>query len=112
MKMFLIVSGAILFSFGVLAVGCVALLGAGATQADKAIKKEEAKGITPAQFQAVPNRMRRTTIEKRLGKPESVDETNIDGQQLDCITYQRKGDIGSMYLFCFSDGRLTSKSSV
>mgnify|MGYP007132433984 CR=1 FL=1 len=44
-----------------------------------------------------------------------IDTSAFDGagsrDTHDCIYYQRKGDIASLFQFCFSNGALSSKSA-
>lgn len=63
---------------------------------------------------------RRSAVEKNLGDPYDVQESEIDTSAFDgagsrdthdCIYYQRKGDIASLFQFCFSNGALSSKSA-
>lgn len=100
--------------------GCAVLIGGAAVAVDEAVKEEEAKGITPAQFEAVKSRATRAQVEKQLGEPDDVQESEIDtsefdgavsSQSNDCIYYQRKGELASLYQLCFINNRLSSKSS-
>lgn len=93
--------------------GCVALIGAGA---DKAQKDSDKTAITEQQYKQIKPGMRKQVVVKRLGKPLSKQETEIDSKELgrynsSCIYYHRKGELASLYQFCFSDGRLESKGS-
>lgn len=97
--------------------GCVALIGAGVDQAQK---ESDRTAITPAQYAAVKTGTQRSTVESRLGTPESRDEvsTQIDGLGDEpfgqtCIYYGRTGELASLYQFCFdiNSERLESKAS-
>lgn len=64
--------------------------------------------------------MRRTAVEANLGKPSDTQESEVDTSEFDgagssdthdCIYYPRRGDLGSLFQFCFSNGKLSSKSS-
>lgn len=99
--------------------GCIALIGGAANEVDKELKKEAAKGITPAQFKSIKPKSTRAQVEKALGKPSDVQEMDIDvsefsdkeTQSNDCIYYQKKGEIASLYQLCFTDDVLSSTSS-
>ncbi len=100
--------------------GCAVLIGGAATAVDDVIKEEEAKGITPAQFKAIQTGAARKQVESKLGTPDDTQEMEIDTsdfegegatQSNDCIYYSKKGEIASLYQFCFTDGRLSTKSS-
>lgn len=108
----------VLFVLGV--GGCAVLIGGAATAVDDAIKEEEAKGITPAQYAAIKSGMTRKAVEGKLGKPSDAQEMEIDTSDFegkgsttsnDCIYYQKKGELASLYQFCFTDDKLSTKAS-
>ncbi len=58
--------------------GCVAIIGAGV---DEAQKQSDLTAITPAEYQSIKTGTKRSTVEARLGKPQSRNEfsTEIEG---------------------------------
>jgi hypothetical protein len=103
--------------------GCALLVGGAAVAVDEAVKEQEAKGITKAQYEGVAKGSTRAMVESKLGKPQDVQEMEIDQAELakitggpststhDCIYYQRKGELASMFQFCFDNGKMSSKSA-
>jgi len=110
----------IVLGFTVLIVGCVAIIGAGV---DKAQKDSDKAAITRAEYASVkagPNGNSRKRIESRFGEPQSSDDVQAEGVKgipesdfsQSCIYYSRKGELASLYQFCFDgNGRLRSKAS-
>ncbi|MGH2941914.1 MAG: hypothetical protein ACRDLN_03945 [Solirubrobacteraceae bacterium] len=118
MKTVLKVTLGIVLGCTVLIAGCAALIGAGV---DGAQRDSDETAITSAQYgNALVGGVTRSEIEADFGTPRSSDEiktSGIDGipqsgfsQQ--CIYYSRKGELASLFQFCFDgDGRLRSKAS-
>jgi hypothetical protein len=118
MKLVLKIVAGILLASLLLIGGCAALIGGAANEASKELDKQQAKNaITKQQYAAVKQRATRASVEKNFGKPEDIQESDIDlgdGKTMssDCIYYNAKGGtLGDMYQFCFEDGRLSSKSA-
>ena len=113
MKLMLKIVGGIVIASVLLVAGCTALLAAGANEVQADSDKH---AITAKQFASIKAGMKRTAVEAKLGAPDNVQETDIEGfdkttAEFDCIYYNRKGEVLSMYQFCFDNGKLTSKSS-
>lgn len=96
--------------------GCVALLGAGVEEAQK---ESDRTAITDAQYSSIKTGTSRSTVEAKLGTPESRDEfsSEIDGLGDEpigstCIYYGKQGELGGLYQFCFdiNTDKLESKS--
>jgi hypothetical protein len=118
MKTVLKVMLGIILGCTVLIVGCAALIGAGVNAAQQDSDKT---AITSTQYgSASLGSATRSEIEADFGEPQSsndVQAAGIDGipksdfsQQ--CIYYSRKGELASLFQFCFDgDGTLRSKAS-
>ena len=107
----------ILIAATILFVGCVALIGGVANEADKSIKKDQNKNaITNAQGRSVKLGTTRTAVERKFGKPKSGQESENEGLGADtCIYYNIKGgEILDQWQFCFGgkgkQGKLTNKN--
>ena len=96
--------------------GCVALIGSGA---DKAQEDSDKTAITQQQYASIKTGMSKRDVISKLGKPMDKQEMEIDMKDLgdkanyksSCIYYGRKGELASMYQFCFEGDKLDSKSS-
>jgi hypothetical protein len=97
--------------------GCVALIGAGV---DEAQKESDKTAITPAQYQSIKTGTKRSTVEAKLGEPQSRNEFSTEIEGLgdepigsECIYYGKQGEMLSLYQFCFdiNTGKLESKSA-
>jgi hypothetical protein len=92
--------------------GCTALIGAGASEAQK---ESDKTAITHSEYEAVEKGWTRAEVEAKLGKPSDVQESEIEslGQTYssDCIYYNQEGEFASLYQFCFDNDKLTSKAS-
>lgn len=106
-----------LIVLGVLIAGCAALIGGAANEV---VKEADKHAITKAEFAAVKTGETRAALEKRLGEPADTQEMDIDTsdfegagatQSNDCVYYSKKGDVIPTYQFCFTDDKLTTKSS-
>lgn len=104
---------------GLLALGGCALLIGGA--AEEVQKESDKHAITPAQYKSVKIGDTKKQTIKKLGEPMSEDSTEAEvpkeledfgGGKVECIQYNRKGELASLYQFCFTDGRLDIKSSI
>jgi hypothetical protein len=103
--------------------GCGLLIGGAAVAVDEAVKAEEAKGITKAQFDAVAARSSRADVESALGEPSSEYESEFDQAEMakitggaetsqhECVYYSKQGQVGGLFQFCFQDGVMQSKSA-
>ncbi len=98
--------------------GCVAIIGAGV---DEAQKQSDLTAITPAEYQSIKTGTKRSTVEAKLGKPQSRNEfsTEIEGLGDEpigqtCVYYGKEGELLGIYQFCFdiNTDRLESKSSI
>lgn len=116
MKTVIKIVAGILIASVLLIGGCVAIIGAGV---DEAQKQSDLTAITPAEYQSIKTGMKRSTVEAKLGKPESRDEFSTEIKGLGdepigqtCVYYGRKGELASLYQFCFdiNTDRLESKS--
>jgi len=120
MKTAMKVALGIVLGFTVLIVGCAVIIGAGV---DKAQKDSDKTAITAADFGSVktgPDGNTRKRIVSRFGEPQSSDEVQAEGVEgipesdfsQSCIYYSRKGELASLYQFCFDgNDRLRSKAS-
>ncbi len=97
--------------------GCVAIIGAGV---DEAQKQSDLTAITPAEYQSIKTGTPRSTVEAKLGTPQSRDEfsTEIEGLGDEpigqtCVYYGKEGELLGIYQFCFdiNTDRLEAKSS-
>jgi PBP1b-binding outer membrane lipoprotein LpoB len=106
-----IAAGVVLASILLIA-GCAALVSAGANEVQK---ESDETAITHAQFKGVEKGATRADVEADLGEPSDVQETDVSAFEtstsFDCIYYNKKGELLSLYQFCFDDGKLTSKAS-
>ncbi len=99
--------------------GCTALIGAGANEAVKEIdKQQKANSITPAQFKGTKLGTSQKQVEKRFGPAADAQEFESEAildeepQNSSCIYYNRRGgELGDIYQFCFTEGKLDSKNS-
>lgn len=93
----------------ILIVGLVALIGGAANEVQK---ESDESAITQADFESVKKGSSMKEVKDQLGEPEDEQVTQMEGMKdSTCIYYNQKGDIASMYQFCFDGKRLTSKSS-
>ena len=123
MKTILKVALGIILGLTVLIVGCAVIVGVGVNEAVDEVQKDSDKtAITQADYESVktgPDGNSRKRIESRFGEPQSqqdVETGEIEGvpdssSDLECIYYNRKGKLVSLYQFCFENGRVESKSS-
>jgi hypothetical protein len=111
-KLVLKIAGGLVLASVILIAGCAALVAGGANEVQK---ESDETAITHAQFRAVEKGSTRAAVEADLGTPSDVQESEISGfgetLESDCIYYNRKGELLSMYQFCFDNGKLTSKAS-
>ena len=104
----------IVLGFVLLIVGCGALVG---TAANEVQAESNENAITQAQYAGVTNGMSRSEVEAMLGEPTSDQDMNVSVEELgiesntQCIYYNEKDEILSMYQFCFENGKLNSKAS-
>lgn len=92
----------------VLVVGLVALLGGAASEIQK---ESDEHSITKEQYEQVKKGTSLKQVKADLGEPSDQQNTQMDGLgEQDCIYYNQKGDLASMYQFCFDNKKLTSKS--
>lgn len=107
----------IVLGFTVLIGGCAVLIGAGVNEAQK---ESDKTSITVQQYGEARTGTSRTAIEARFGEPQSQQDVQAEGIkgipdsdfQQSCIYYNRKGQLASLFQFCFDgDGSLTSKAS-
>ncbi len=92
--------------------GCTALIGIG-------LNSKSDKGITRAQFDAVPQGTSQADVETQLGKPENAQQfenkiPGLDTSKSSCVYYQEKGKKileGNSFQLCFDGGALTSKNA-
>lgn len=118
MKTVLKVMLGIVLACVVLIVGCAALIGAGV---DEAQKDSDKTAITVQQYgSAKVGTSTRDQLGADFGDPRTSDEIQAEGVegipasdfQQSCIYYNRKGQLASLFQFCFDgDGTLTSKAS-
>jgi hypothetical protein len=108
----------ILLAGVVMIVGCVALLGAGA---DEVQRESDESSITVEQYQSArTGQITRDELVERFGEPTDETEFSTEVEGLDepvgseCIYYNRRGELASLFQFCFdiNTGRLESKSSI
>ncbi len=102
----------------VVIVGCSALIGAGV---DKAQKDSDKAAITAKQYKgAKTGTAKRDELEAAFGDPQSSDDIQAEGVKgipesdfkQSCIYYSRKGELASLFQFCFDgDNVLSSKAS-
>ena len=122
MKSILKITAGIMLAFGLLAGGCVAIIGLGANEVSKELDAQAAEGITAEQWAEVKRGMSREDVEELLGEPTSASETELDIPELedlgmdststhDCLHWDRAGELVGLYQACFENGRLQSKSS-
>lgn len=114
MKSFMKITLAIVLAGCLLIGGCVALIG---TSADKAIKDTQAEsdktGITMTQYRSIKLGTLRTDVRRILVvPPESKDSTEISDYRSECLYYNRKGHLLSIFQFCFEHHKLVSKSAL
>lgn len=111
----------IILSVVVLAVGCTALVSKGVSDSVDSVKAENAKSaISQAQFDAVKAGASRADVLTALkpAVPTTEDTSQYsDGTvatNLDCVYFNKQSDevFTGLYQFCFTDDKLTSKSSV
>jgi len=100
--------------------GCAVLIGDGV---DEAQKDSDKTAITPADYASVKTGAdgnSRKRIISRFGEPQSSDDVQAEGgeriPEIDfeqsCIYYSRKGELASLYQFCFDGNhRVRSKAS-
>jgi hypothetical protein len=70
--------------------------------------------VTLAQYRSVHTGALKRAIEARLGRPTTTRsplQGQVPGVDQDCIGYDRAGREGSLFLFCFTGGRLSSKQT-
>jgi outer membrane protein assembly factor BamE (lipoprotein component of BamABCDE complex) len=71
--------------------------------------EKSAKQVGPAKYRQAHQGMTKPQLRTLLGKPESTDETTVSGSTMECWYYGILAQSGS-YQFCFSNGKLDSKS--
>ena len=101
----------------VLIVGCAALLGGAANEADKSLKRDQNKhAITNDQARGIPLGTTRGEVESQFGTPKDTQESENSGVGSDtCIYYNIKGgQLLDQWQFCFDGqgaaGKLTTKN--
>jgi hypothetical protein len=113
MKTMLKIAGGIILAFVLLIAGCTALIGVGANEVQK---ESNEHAITRAQYRAIKSGMTRAQVEAKLGEPANDQDMNVSVEELSvasntqCIYYNEKDEIVSMYQFCFDNGKLNSKA--
>lgn len=118
MKTVLKVMLGILLAGVVLIVGCAALIGGAANEVQE---ESDKTAITTEQYRSAKvGTARRDQIQADFGEPQTSDEIQAEGVEgipesdfeQSCIYYNRKGEIASLFQFCFDgDGKLRSKAS-
>ncbi len=104
MKTVLKITLGILLASVLLIGGCVALIGGAANEVQK---ESDKSAITPAQYRSIDTGMARDAVEDRLGAPTNESEYSTEIEGFDepigssCIYYNRKGELLSLYQFCF-----------
>ena len=125
MKTVLKIALGVILGLTVLIVGCAVIVGVGVDEAVDEVQKDSDKNsITRAEYASVKtgtNGNTRKRLESRFGEPQSqqdVETGDIEGvpdsaSGLECIYYNREGELASLYQFCFDTGtgRVQSKSS-
>ncbi len=118
MKTVLKITLGIIVSFTVLIGGCVALIGGAVNEVQKDSDKT---AITLEQYRSVDvGQDTREVVMARFGEPSSSNEVEVEGLTAtepygsECVYYNRKGQILSIYQFCFDTGtgKLQSKISI
>jgi outer membrane protein assembly factor BamE (lipoprotein component of BamABCDE complex) len=90
----------------VLVIVIVAVVSLGSASNDS---EKSAKQVGPAKYRQAHQGMTKPELRALLGKPESTDETSVSGLNMECWYYGILAQSGS-YQFCFSNGKLDSKS--
>jgi len=108
MKTVLKITLGIIVSFTVLIGGCVALIGGAVNEVQKDSDKT---AITLEQYRSVDvGQDTREVVMARFGEPSSSNEVEVEGLTAtepygsECVYYNRKGQILSIYQFCFDTG--------
>ncbi len=122
MKTMMKVALGVILGLVVVIVGCSALIGAGV---DEAQTDSDRTAITPSQYRSVDRRDTREEVVEEFGEPQSEDEVDQDlpkelrsavkkgEEDLACVYYGRRGELASLYQFCFDgNGKYESKSSI
>lgn len=122
MKTIFKIAAGILVACMVLIGGCVALVGGAANEVQKDSDKT---AITLKQYRSVGKGDTLSDVRARFGEPESADEVDQDlsaeeqqfikkgEEDLKCVYYNRKGELASIFQFCFDgNGKYKSKSAV
>jgi hypothetical protein len=94
--------------------GCAALIGGAANE----VQEIDKSAITPAQYRSISTGMTRDAVERTQGAPADESEFSSEIEGFDqpagssCIYYHRKGELLSLYQFCFdvNTGRFESKA--
>lgn len=115
MKTVLKITLGILLASVLLIGGCAALIGGAANEVQK---EHDKSAITPAQYRSISTGMTRKAVERELGAPADESEFSSEIEGFDqpvgssCIYYHRKGELLSLYQFCFdvNTGRLETKA--
>lgn len=121
MRTVCIVAAGFLVAGTVTIVGCAALIGGAANEVQK---ESDKTAITPAQYQSVGSDDTLDSVKAEFGEPSDQQDTEINlsaeekaaigsGAAGDsCIYYSRKGELASLYQFCFdANGEYQSKAS-
>jgi hypothetical protein len=118
MKTVLKITLGIILGFTVLIGGCAALIGGAVNEVQKDSDKT---AITLEQYRSVDvGQDTREAVMARLGEPSSSNEVEVEGFTAnepygsECVYYNQKGQILSIYQFCFDTGtgKLQSKVSI
>lgn len=106
----LVLAGVILMIVGV--AGCAALVGGAASEIDKELDKQQSEhSITVEEFKSVKPGTTLKTVKKKFGEPDDEQVTKVEGLKSDCIYYNVEGgELLDRFQFCFSNGKLDSKS--
>lgn len=112
MKKFILIVGAVLTAIVIFSIAAIAMLGSAVDTAITETEKEMQEGaITQKQFRGIPNGVSIQEVINTLGEPDDRQTTRTKGVRSDCIYYPvAGGEMLENYQFCFTNGRLDSKS--
>lgn len=118
MKTVLKVALGLILGMVVIIGGCTALFAGGVNEAQK---ESDKTAITLEDYQSVKTgQATRDEVVERFGEPSDASEfsTEVEGLKdpvgSECIYYNRRGDLASIFQFCFeiNSGKLESKSAI
>lgn len=104
LKWMLIVGALIVVLFIIIA---IVALGSAADDSEQSSKE-----VTPAEYTAVKNGQTQAQVRAAIGaEPERTDETQVQDLTMECWYYGILAESGT-YQFCFSNGKLSTKSRI